>query len=329
MAVFQAFARRWAGRRIGAFLFCIGLAACASPPQGAAPVPPRDANAADSVTIVAFGDMPYRAADVPAYEQLLRRISAEAPDVTINVGDIKGGGPCDEAIYLRQRDYMNSVAGPLVYTPGDNEWTDCHRPGWGDYDPRERLSVLRELFFATPSSLGRDPIALERQSARTPAYKSMVENARWRIGDVLFATAHVVGSNNGRRAGDAAAIAEYEQRNAANIAWIDELFEIAQATRTRTVVLAFQADPYLLYGLGGGFHATLAAITRGAIAFGGPVLVIHGDGHVFTVDTPFQDFAGNALAKVWRVEVPGALDIRAVRIRIDPEAPRLFDVEAF
>ncbi len=292
--------------------------------------PPANATTGTApVTIVAFGDMPYRAVDFSAYEDLLRAISAEAPDITINVGDIKGGGPCDEAIFLRQRDYMNSVAGPLVYTPGDNEWTDCHRPGWGDYDPRERLSVLRELFFATPSSLGRHPITLERQAEHDPAHSLMVENARWRIGDVLFGTAHVVGSNNGRRAGDAAAIEEYEQRDAANVEWINELFEIARVTRPTAVVLAFQADPCQLYGVGGGFRATLAAITRGAIAYGGPVLVIHGDGHVFTVDTPLQNAAGLPLDKVWRVEVPGALDIRAVRIRIDPNAPTLFDVATF
>lgn len=305
---------------------CVALAACSAPPG---PPPGAAAEPTRPVTVVAFGDMPYRTQDIPAYEQLLRTISANAPDVTINVGDIKGGGPCDEAVYVRQRDYMNSVAGPLVYTPGDNEWTDCHRDGWGDYDPRERLAVLRDLFFPTPSSLGRDPITLERQSDRAPFHKVMVENARWRIDGVLFATAHVVGSNNGRRAGDAAAISEYAQRDAANVEWIHDLFEIARAERSTAVVLAFQADPYLLYGLGGGFRATLDAITAGAIAFGGPVLVIHGDGHVFTVDTPFQDFAGNPLDNVLRVEVPGALDIRAVRIRIDPAASRVFDVAVF
>ncbi|MGB0571715.1 MAG: hypothetical protein ACPGQM_06515 [Alphaproteobacteria bacterium] len=131
-------------------------------------------------------------------------------------------------------------------------------------DPRERLSVLRELFFATPSSLGRDPITLERQSDTTPAHETMADNARWRVGDVLFGTTHVVGSNNGRRSGDAAAIAEYKQRDAANIEWIDELFETARATRASAVVLAFQADPYQLCGLGGGFLTTLAAITRRA-----------------------------------------------------------------
>jgi len=304
----------------------IVLAACASPHRSPPEIP---AASGEAVTIVAFGDMPYRTADFPAYEALLRAISAEAPDITINVGDIKGGGLCDEAVYLRHRDQMNSVAGPLVYTPGDNEWTDCHRRGWGEYDPRERLAVLRELFFARPFSLGRDPIMLERQSDVSRAHAALVENARWRIGGVMFATAHVVGSNNGRRRGDAAAIAEYESRDAANLEWISALFEAARAARSTAVVLAFQADPYLLFGVGGGFQATLAAITEGAIAYGGPVLVIHGDGHVFTVDTPFQDPFGNTLDNVWRVEVPGALDIRAVRIRIDPGASRIFDVTTF
>jgi hypothetical protein len=36
--------------------------------------------------------MPYRAVDFATYEQLLSRISAEAPDVTINVDDINGAG---------------------------------------------------------------------------------------------------------------------------------------------------------------------------------------------------------------------------------------------
>ena len=65
---------------------CVGLAACASPHQKSAR---PDAIGANPVTVVAFGDMLYRTEDTTAYEALLRSISAEAPDVTINVGDIK------------------------------------------------------------------------------------------------------------------------------------------------------------------------------------------------------------------------------------------------
>lgn len=85
------------------------------------------------------------------------------------------------------------------------------------------------MFFPCEDSLGRDPISLERQADLAPPRGQMVENARWRVAGVLFPTAHVVGSNNGLRGGDAPAIAEYEGRDAANTDWIDELFELARA----------------------------------------------------------------------------------------------------
>ena len=34
-----------------------------------------------------------------------------------------------------------AVADPVVYTPGDNEWTDCHRASAGGYLPTERLAL--------------------------------------------------------------------------------------------------------------------------------------------------------------------------------------------
>lgn len=94
-------------------------------------------------------------------------------------------------------------------------------------------------------------------------------------------------------------------------------------------MLAFQADPFLLCGIGGGFRRTLEAIETGAAAFGRPVLIIHGDGHVYTLDTPFHGADGQTLENVLRVEVPGALDILALRIRIDLKASTIFDVELF
>ncbi|MEU6787396.1 hypothetical protein ABZ912_50105 [Nonomuraea angiospora] len=32
---------------------------------------------------------------------------------------------------------------PFVLTPGDNEWTDCHRTAAGGYAPTERLDAVR------------------------------------------------------------------------------------------------------------------------------------------------------------------------------------------
>ena len=39
---------------------------------------------------------------------------------------------------------------PLVYTPGDNEWTDCHRANNGAYNPLERLAFVRSTVLRPP-----------------------------------------------------------------------------------------------------------------------------------------------------------------------------------
>ena len=47
---------------------------------------------------------------------------------------------------------------PVVYTPGDNEWTDCHKKKQGghlgvdyaDGDPLANLDLVRSIFFANP-----------------------------------------------------------------------------------------------------------------------------------------------------------------------------------
>lgn len=282
------------------------------------------------VDLVAIGDMPYRPRDFASFEDLLGMINEQSPDVTIHVGDIKGGGsPCTDEVILRQRDYLNNVVGALVFTPGDNEWTDCHRKSAGGYDPRERLAFLREAFYVNDRSLGRQPRKLEQQSISDIAYAAYVENARWAQNGVRFVTAHVVGSNNGLNSNDPEAVAEYQARNAASTAWIRQSLAMARAEGAYAVVLAIHADPFLLYGVGGGFRDTLSAISEGSEVFGGPVLVIHGDGHEYTLDTPFHGADGTILENVTRLEVPGAAEISAVRIRIDPDASRVFAFEVF
>lgn len=313
-------------RQIGVLASCALLSVCASAVrQESAPV-----FVPTPVTIVAIGDMPYRPKDIAPFEALLGEINAIGPDVTIHVGDIKGGGsPCTDALFEEQRDYMDSVAGLLVYTPGDNEWTDCHRKSAGGYDPQERLSVLRKLFFSTDKSRGEKPMTVVRQADIDPDYPVLVENVRWQMNGVRFVTAHIVGSNNGLNSDVPGARDEYVARDAANGKWIRDSFAVARSEVAAAVVLAFQADPFLTFGIGGGFRNTLAAISDGVERFEGPVLVIMGDGHVYTIDTPFHDRQGRIRENVVRLSVPGAADIRAVRIRIDPEAPQMFTFETF
>lgn len=304
----------------------LALAACTTM-EPRAPIPAAGSSA---VNLIAVGDTPYRPQDVAPFEALLRMIDASPRDITIHVGDIKGGGtPCTDEVFIGQFAYLKNVSGALVLTPGDNEWTDCHLDYTGGYDPTERLSYLRKLFYADDRSLGSQPIRVEQQSSLDKRYATFVENARWRKKGVRFITAHVVGSNNGLSREIPGALAEYTARNEASSVWIREGFDLAEQEGAQAVVLAIHADPFVTHGEGGGFRDTLAAISDGASAFGGRVLVIHGDGHIYTVDTPFEGPDGRVLKNVVRLEVPGAVDVRAVRVRIDPEAARVFTFEPF
>ena len=43
-----------------------------------------------------------------------------------------------------------------MFTPGDNDWTDCDRPSNGGFSSLERLDYERKVFFSTPFSLGQE-----------------------------------------------------------------------------------------------------------------------------------------------------------------------------
>ena len=240
-----------------------GLAA-ASMLLAAQAVSAQPAHGDDAFAFVAIGDVPYYrgGAGDEHYQRLFDAIAAVRPDFVIHVGDIKSGSsPCSDERFAAERDRMNSVDAAVIYTPGDNEWTDCHRGRAGNYDPEERLARLREVFFADDRSLGRRPIDLLRQpsvdsGAPTP------ENAFWWRREVAFATVHVVGSGN--NAGNAA---EFDPRDAANTAWIQRTFAEATAARSPAVVLALHADIFDPEGRRGGFRGTLSAIIGGARAF--------------------------------------------------------------
>jgi hypothetical protein len=276
---------------------------------------------------VALGDLPYgppELAQAP-YQALIERINAERPEFSIHVGDFKSGSsPCSDEAFARQLANFQRFAGALVYTPGDNEWTDCHRPSAGAFDPQERLAALRQRFFVAGRSLGASPIAVENQSVLMPAFGAFIENQRWHHGGVTFATVHIVGSNNNRDPRDPRAMAEFQARESANAAWIAASFEAARRARAQAVVFAFQADvfesarPWDDFPPGSGFTQSVArTLLPLARDWDKPVLVIHGDTHRFRVDQPFN-LEGRALPNVTRLIVPGDRDVRAVRVSVQP-----------
>jgi hypothetical protein len=219
---------------------------------------------------------------------------------------------------------MDSFETALVYTPGDNEWTDCHRGAAGGHDPLERLGALRARFFASPGPLGGPPgaraaLAFERQPGQP-------ENARWRVGAVRFVSLHVVGSANGLK-GRAARPDEVAARMRRNRSWLDDTVRVALAERADALVIASHADPDFESRPEPAFVDWIDALRDAAEAFTRPILLLHGDSHRFVVDRPLHDRQGHRIAHVTRVIAFGwPFSASWVRIAFEPADPQRFRI---
>jgi hypothetical protein len=282
-------------------------------------------------SFVAFGCMPYGKENYPAYERLLAEISRQRPAFAVHCGDTKAGSepPTDE-YYAQVKTWFNSVETSVVYTPGDNEWTDVHRSNNGSADPLVWLAKVRKLYFSEERSLGRAPMPLTTQR-RDPQFSKFVENARWTFGGVVFATVHVVGSNNNRDTGAASAMEEFRERDAANAAWIRAAFAEARATNAPGVALFFQAEPINQLanaeraGTQSGFKEFLTTLDIEARSYAKPVLLVHADEHRFRLEPQVTLIpGGGVLENVTRLETFGANDVHGVLVVVDPESPQVF-----
>lgn len=332
--------------RLGGLLLALGvLAGCAQP--GAAPLR-HAAPQPGGFSFALMGDMPYSPRELPAVDRLISAVNADADvGLVLHVGDIKGGAErCDEAVYRQRLQQLQRVSQPLVYTPGDNEWTDCHRPAAGSYVPTERLALVRRLFFPEPGrTLGIKPMAVVSQARVDAAHAAFVENVMFERGGVVFATLHVVGSRNdqvswmgvdpkdGVSGTNAERGAEFEARQAANVAWLDRLFDEARRLGAAGVVVAMQANPRIEQLPGSlersGFDGVLAKLRERAAGFGRPVLLMHGDDHEFFIDQPwYRDSAPEPrLGNVTRVQGYGSPRIHWVKVRVLPGTPEVFHIE--
>jgi hypothetical protein len=254
-------------------------------------------------------------------QRLLDAAAAERPPFIVHLGDIKGGStPCTDAQFRSIADIFRALPMPVVYTPGDNEWTDCHRQAAGGWDPRERLARLREIFFGDPSVLRLATLGAQHANDRFP------EIYRFIASDVLFVALHIVGSSNGLDADDPASMAEFKGREAANRAFLMGSLEFAKQKGVRALVLMVQADPLFERGRGpDGFRSFKDQLITLMGQFSGPVLLLHGDTHQYRHDHPLLDPArGIPFERLTRVEVPGSPVVGGVWITIDPRRQEPF-----
>jgi hypothetical protein len=268
-----------------------------------------------SLVLAVIGDTPYGPEQLAQFPLLLQEIDGdEQVERVLHVGDIKSGSTlCTDEYFAEIRAHFDALEDPIDYTPGDNEWTDCHRPNNGGYDPLERLAKIRALFF--PGGPGTQ--------AGYP------ENRIWTDAGFVFATVHAVGSNNNLApwtnetpAQRTARIAEATARIASAQAWIEDAFDRAERSDAPGVVLAMQADTFATQPILDGFDEIVSLIGARAAAFAGPVLLIQGDTHSYLVDRPFP-----AAQNATRIVVEGETASEWLRLRIDPRAAQPFSWE--
>ena len=319
--------------------------------HGAGPPSPAQGRGPETYTIGLFGDMPYNALGRTQYPSLLADINASNAAFSIFDGDLKAGGdgPCSDSLYTTAIANFDTLQRPLVWVPGDNDWTDC----WGRYgpstlpysDPIERLNHERQLFDSTDQSLGQKTLTLTRESSEGGQYALYSENVCWVYGPVVYLGLDVQGSNDNYPYHDTdpyprsdAEItrqqAEEIARKAANLHWLSEGFAYAKQIGAKGVLIDWQADPNFNNEQhlsnphdGDAFPDYVNALRTETMAFSGQVALVHGDSHYFKIDKPLNGPNGGVLANFTRVETFGARNTHWVSATIDPNDPNLFVFE--
>jgi hypothetical protein len=308
------------------------------------------------LTYAVIGDTPYGQPQIENFPNDVSEINAD-PQVSrvIHLGDIKNGSSeCTTPYFETIRADFDGFADPLVYTPGDNEWTDCHRANNGAFWPAgpvldgdsrpARLEEIRRIFFDRPGwTLGQHPA---RVQAERPGF---VENVLWDQAGVEWGDLDVPGSNNDwapwfGQPQTASQIEEVTTRTKADLAWIERIFDRAHDEHARAVAIGIQADmwdPAIESDPAGYDHFTpiVQALAHEALGFHGPVLLLNGDSHQFVDDHPLADPSRPQNKSIYGIDqdVPNLRRITVngsttpchewLKLRIDPTSPEVFSYQ--
>ncbi|MDB5863304.1 MAG: putative transrane protein [Betaproteobacteria bacterium] len=329
----------------------------------------RKSRSPDEFTLAVFGDWPYGKVLFDSARLLIDSINSD-PEVslTLHIGDIHAGTqPCTGAglnpvppgaypSYNQQVfDLFEQFRAPFVYTPGDNEWTDCQKKKeLSSGAPLNELAAVRSLFFPHAGfTLGGHKKRVSTQATefdrRYPGDARFVENVMWEQGRIVFVTLNMPGSNNDGLAwaapytDETARAAEAAQRTLADLRWLDAAFDRAEEEHAKAVVIGLQADmwdPAAVVAGGDGlsnYTIFVHELAQRSARFGRPVLLINGDSHVFGADRPLADpnsatgkiHGTQAVPNLTRITVQGSTTAPAewVRLTVDPDSPSVFSWE--
>ncbi len=288
------------------------------------------AGAATSYSFAVIGDIPYGSTQLGLFPKRIAQINAD-PNVKMvsHLGDI-GSSNCSSSYYQKIKSNFDKFVDPLVYTPGDNEWADCHRASVGKGNPLERLATIRSVFFpAAGRTLGQNAMTVSAQSG----YK---ENVSFAAAGLTLATLHIVGSENDRKpwtglgysSPTSSQLAEESARVNATISQIKKAFASAKAANSRAVVLLTQADMFApgtqSSGYRKAFQRIVATLASESSLFQRPVFLFNGDSHGYVKDKPlttskWKSFYGltGSVSNLSRVTIEGDSSVNEwVRVNV-------------
>ena len=261
-----------------------------------------------------------------ADEALLRRAIAETDADNLGfvvVNGIKSAGePCSDALYEQRLRLLSRAKNGVVLSLAGSDWSECKRDN-GRPAAMERLTRMRDVYFQDEMSFGETRLILTRQSTSTK-FRSYAENARWDMGNVVFATINLPAPNN-HYLTDAGRNGEFEDRLIANRYWLERTFTFATREKRAGVVLFSDGNPGLHSGRTSakgpdgardGFLEVRRQIVALAAGFPGKVLVVHGG-------PPGKAAAAPAI--VWRGNL-GDIEVANgwARLNVSQFSPMLF-----
>jgi hypothetical protein len=274
---------------------------------------PINTGSANELTLAVYGDAPYGLTPTdtsqneatPAFIDSIN--NDPKVDLVAHVGDIHSGKQfCTQAYDQSVFDLWKQYKDPVVYTPGDNEWTDCQKTaegggtssGFALGNPVANLALVRSIFFAHPGTTlgGRSKQVVSQAQVGQGTDAKYVENVIWEQSQTVFVTVNIPGGSNNDAdnwfgaARTAEQTQEIAERTAADLHWIDTAFAQAQADGAESVVIIEQADMWDLDGKApshiANYKPFIDSIASHTLAFGKPVLLFNGDSHIYRSDNP-------------------------------------------
>jgi hypothetical protein len=274
---------------------------------------PRDS---EILLFVTYGDMPYDASvsnyiqqgkeakDSMVLKRFIELTIKRRRDfpLVINLGDM---GRLEDACFPEWRNKFFSrwknFGKPVIYTPGDNDWTDCSR---ANQDPLEQLAQIRNTIFGNDGLFygenGLCKTSIPTLKCEPTPPNTLPELFRWSYQNIAFATVHMVGSRNG---------------------WVDHVPELQEEVRHRVknmqqvllnlqksvilekraaAVVATQVDPFTNGQCQEDYVELCDSLKQLAQQVRVPVLFVHGDTNAHCLDQPFP-----TVRNLWRLNAPG------------------------